>query len=57
MIATCFLHTFFKWSLETALRRVINTLIPDCTLAANAGILPKFLGSEEILKPNEEFTT
>lgn len=44
-------------SLETMLRRVINLLIPERTSAANAGIVPKFLRSEEILKPNQEFAT
>lgn len=41
---------------ETMLQCVIITLIHDCVLAANAGRIPKFLSSEEMLKPKYEFT-
>lgn len=41
---------------ETTLQCVIDTLIHDCVLAANAGRIPKFLRSEEMLKPKQEFT-
>lgn len=41
--------------LETTLQCVINTLIHDCALAASAGRVPKFFGSE-VLKPDQEFT-
>lgn len=41
---------------ETMLQCVTDTLIHDCALAANAGRIPKFLRSEEMLKPKQEFT-